>query len=130
MKQEILTYPIILAEKNDDSGHYYVVSSPNIQGLVTDGNTITEALFNAKDAMATILEGEDYPEPQDPTQWKLQKNEQTSWVTVNMTEWKNKYSKKVRKNITIPKTLSDWAKRNGINISKVTTEALEEMQRA
>lgn len=129
MKQEILTYPVVLTEYNDETGHYYVVSSPNIQGMVTDGETITEALFHAKDAIATMLDGEKYPTVQDPTTWKLEPNQQTSWVTVNMTKWKNRNSKKVRKNITIPKSLSDWAKNNGINISRVTTEALEQMMR-
>lgn len=129
MKQEILTYPVVLTEYNDETGHYYVVSSPNIQGMVTDGETITEALFHAKDAIATMLDGEKYPTVQDPTTWKLEPNQQTSWVTVNMTKWKNLNSKKVRKNITIPKSLSDWAKNNGINISRVTTEALEQMMR-
>ena len=44
MKQDIATYPVILTEYNDESGHYYVVTSPNIQGMVTDGETIPEAL--------------------------------------------------------------------------------------
>ena len=55
MKQDIVTYPVLLTEYNDESGHYFVVSSPNIQGMVTDGESIAEALENAKDALATIL---------------------------------------------------------------------------
>lgn len=86
MKQDIVTYPVILTEYNDELGHYYVVTSPNIKGLVTDGETITEALFNVKDAIATMLIGIKYPKAQDPRKWRLEKDQQTSWVTVDMTK--------------------------------------------
>lgn len=86
MKQGIATYPVVLTEYNDESGHYYVVTSPNIQGMVTDGETIPEALENAKDALATMLANElERPEVQDPREWTLDKGQQTSWVSVNMT---------------------------------------------
>ena len=129
MKQEILAYPVIFTEYNDD-GHYYVVTSPNIKGMVTDGDTIAEALFHAEDAMATMLDGSDYPEVQDPKSWVLKDNQQVSWVTVNMTKWKNRYGKTVRRNISIPEGLNNWAKENKINVSQVTTNALREMQEA
>jgi predicted RNase H-like HicB family nuclease len=93
MKQEIVAYPIILTEYNDEAGHYYVVTSPNLQGLVTDGKSITEALSNAKDAIATLLDGLNYPKVQDPRRWELNKQQQTSWVTVNLTKWRNKHEK-------------------------------------
>lgn len=130
MKQDVVTYPVILTEYNDESGHYYVVSSPNIQGMVTDGETIPEALHNAKDAMATMLANEDRPKVQDPREWKLDKGQQTSWVSVNMTRWLNKYGKTVRRNISLPAELNEWAKKNKINVSKVATEALYDMQEA
>lgn len=129
MKQEILAYPVILTEYNDD-GHYYVVTSPNIKGMVTDGDTIAEALFHAEDAMATMLDGTVYPDTQDPKLWKLKDNQQVSWVTVNMTKWKNRYGKTVRRNISIPEGLNNWAKANKINVSQVTANALREMQEA
>ena len=129
MKPVILAYPVVLTEYNDD-GRYYVVTSPNIQGMVTDGDTIAEALVNAEDAIATMLDGSDYPKVQNPKQWHLKVNQQTSWVTVNMTKWQNQHSKRIRRNISIPEYLSKWAKENKINVSQVTTEALQEMQKA
>ncbi len=95
MKQNIVTYPVILTEYNDKSEHYYVVTSPNIPGMVTDGETIGEALYNAKDAIATMLDEPNYPKVQDPRKWKLEKGQQISWVTVNMTKWLNKYGNKI-----------------------------------
>ena len=40
MKDKV-KYPVIVEEFNDEDGHYYVAISPNIKGLVTDGDTIT-----------------------------------------------------------------------------------------
>lgn len=85
MKQDILNYPVILTEYTDD-GHYYVVTSPNIPGMVTDGKNITEAITHAEDAMATMLDGIDYPAVQDPKLWELKDNQEVAWVTVNMTK--------------------------------------------
>lgn len=129
MKQEILSYPVILTEYNDESGHYFVVTSPNIQGLVADGETIAEALYEASDAIATILDGEEYPKTQNPKKWNLEQNQQTSWVNVNMTRWQAKHGKTVRRNVTIPEGLNNWAKENSINVSQVVTEALAQMQK-
>lgn len=126
--QDIVTYPVVLTECNDETGHYYVVTSPNIQGMVTDGETIAEALYNAQDAMATMLANGERPEVQDPRKWELDKTQQTSWVSVNMTRWLNKYGKTVRRNISLPADLNEWAKENKINVSKVATEALYAMQ--
>lgn len=129
MKQEVLSYPVILTEYNDESGHYYVVTSPNIQGLVADGETIAEALYETSDAIATLLDGEEYPKVQDPKKWKLNDNQQTSWVNVNMTRWQAKHGKTVRRNVTIPEGLNKWAKENSINVSQVVTKALTQMQK-
>ncbi len=128
MKQDIITYPVILTEYNDESGHYYVVTSPNVQGMVTDGETIAEALENAKDALATMLANGKRPIVQDPREWVLENKQQTSWVSVNMTRWLNEHEKTVRRNISLPASLNEWAKENKINVSKVTTQALYDMQ--
>lgn len=52
------------------------------------------------------------------------------WVTVNMAKWLNQYGKTVRRNISLPEELNNWAKENNINVSQVTTNALREMKEA
>ena len=37
-----LIYPVIISEYHDD-GHYYVATSPHIPGMVTQGDTFSEA---------------------------------------------------------------------------------------
>ncbi|MCC4370540.1 type II toxin-antitoxin system HicB family antitoxin [Limosilactobacillus reuteri] len=131
MKKDILIYPVIMTECNDESGHYYGVTSPNIKGMVTDGVTMQEAVLHAEDAIATMISDmPEYPEVQDPTKWELKDNESVMWVTVNMAKWLNQYGKTVRRNISIPEGLNNWAKENKINVSQVTAKALREMQEA
>lgn len=127
MKDNILIYPVIVTECNDEAGHYYGVTSPNIQGMVTDGKTLTEAIEHAEDAIATMISDTEYPAAQDPRSWELEENDSIMWVTVNMRRWLNDYGKTVRRNVTIPESLNEWAKLNNVNVSKVTTEALKEL---
>lgn len=65
MKDKLI-YPIIAQENNDEDGHYFVGFSPNVLGMVTQGDTLVELVDNAEDAIATMLDGEAYPEVQNP----------------------------------------------------------------
>lgn len=72
-------YYVLLTEYNDETGHYFTVTSPDIDGLVTDGKTIKEAQKRAGEAITALLETEDeYPKPStNPgTDWDTVKNNQ------------------------------------------------------
>jgi len=127
MKDNILVYPVIVTGCNDEAGHYYGVSSLNIQGMVTDGKTLLGAIKHAEDAIATMISDTEYPKVQDPRDWQIEENDSIMWGTVNMRRWFNDHGKTVRRNITIPENINNWAKENNINVSKVTTEALKEL---
>lgn len=78
-----LTYPAIISEYDDD-GHYFVVTSPNIQGMVTQGDTLSDAEYRAKDALATMLEGEtEFPQVQDPVEWNLKDNQRVIYISID-----------------------------------------------
>ncbi|KRL08664.1 hypothetical protein FD09_GL001576 [Schleiferilactobacillus perolens DSM 12744] len=132
MHDEILIYPTVFAEHHDEDGHYFVVTSPNIPGMVTEGTTRQQAVTEAIDAIATMLDGEKYPSVQDPGQWILKKNETIVYVPVNMTQWYREKAlalkmKTVRMSITVPEYLKEEAKERGINVSRVATQALEKL---
>ena len=95
MPSSALVYPVIFSEFNDD-GHYYTITSPNIPGMITQGDTLSEAQTEAVDAIATMLDGTTYPLPQDSSSWKLESNQQVHLITVDMDAWyheKNEYLK-------------------------------------
>lgn len=126
-QMEKLIYPVIVSEYNDD-GHYYVVTSPNIKGLVTQGDTFNDAVFWAEDAIATMLDGQtSYPTPEDPSNWQLKSTDRLVYVEVDMKKWLVKNSKTIQRTITVPEYLSEMAKEKQINVSRVTTEALKEI---
>ncbi len=53
----IAKVPLIL-DPQPEGG--YTVTSPLLRGLVTEGDTIAEALFNAQDAFQAVLEMYEY----------------------------------------------------------------------
>lgn len=118
-------YPVIISEYNDD-GHYFVATSPNIPGMVTQGDTLADTAYWAEDAIATMLDGMSlYPEPQDPSDWNLKNKERVVYIAVDMSKWLRKNSKTVKKTITVPEYLSEMAKEQHINVSRVASEALK-----
>ncbi|WP_308779592.1 type II toxin-antitoxin system HicB family antitoxin [Lacticaseibacillus zhaodongensis] len=133
MSDNVLVYPTIFHEANDDDGHYFTVTSPNIPGMVTEGDTRAEAAVQAVDALATMLDGTDYPKPQDPSEWELKAGDSVVYISVNMTQWQREKAayqaaqKKVRVNIMLPEYLRDKARIADVNISKVATDALQKV---
>lgn len=120
-----LIYPVIISEYHDD-GHYYVATSPNIPGMVTQGDTFSDAAYWAEDAIATMLYGQaSYPEVQDPRSWDLKSNDRLVYITVDLDKWLHKNSKTIKKTITVPEYLSVMAKEQNINVSQLTTKALK-----
>lgn len=124
--RDTVIYLVIIAEIRDDEV-YYVVTSPNIEDMITQGKTFSDAAYKAEDAIARILnEGSAYPEVQDPTTWEINDNEKIVYINVNMTKWRIRNMKTVRTTITIPEYLSVLAREKNINVSRVATEALKE----
>ena len=120
-----LIYPVIISEYHDD-GHYYVATSPNIPGMVTQGDTFSDAAYWAEDAIATMLDGQaSYPKVQDPRSWDLKSNDRLVYITVDLDKWLHKSSKTIKKTITVPEYLSVMAKEQNINVSQLTTKALK-----
>ncbi|BAN75088.1 MULTISPECIES: type II toxin-antitoxin system HicB family antitoxin [Lacticaseibacillus] len=88
IKSPVLVYPTIFTEFNDEDGHYFTVTSPNIKGMVTEGTTREEAATEAVDAIATMLDGEPYPPVQDPSNWSLAANQSIVYITIDMAQLK------------------------------------------
>lgn len=64
-------YTIVLTPDPDEGG--YTVTVPALPGCITEGDTLEEAIANAKEAIALhveclIADGELVPEEKEPTQ--------------------------------------------------------------
>lgn len=79
-----MLYPVIISEFNDD-GRYFVATSPNIPGMVTQGDSFSDAAYWAEDAISTMLEDEkEYPEIQDPSKWGLKDNDRIVYISIDV----------------------------------------------
>lgn len=121
------SYPIILMP--DKVG--YVVYVPDFD-INTEGNTLTEAIEMARDAIGIVGidmedDGESLPEPTAISEVKVDSVEDiVTLVDVDFGEYRRKNDMKaVKKNCTIPSWLNFEAEKAGVNFSAVLTAALK-----
>ena len=119
-----IAYPALFHEEN---GSYWV-EFPDLQGCLTDGDTIEEAYEHAKEALGFYLDGDDnsYNKPSaikkvvDANPGSL-----VMFIEYDSLEYAKKYkTKAVKKNLSIPEWLNDLALKQNINFSSVLQEAL------
>ena len=123
-----LTYPVCLYP--NDSGYTAIV--PDLPGCVTEGSSLSDAIFMASDAASLwvldeLESGKTPPKASDPQEIKADEYPHgiVSVVLLDMDAYAEKYGKKaVRKNCTIPAWLNTAAEKADINFSAVLQDAL------
>lgn len=121
------SYPIILMP--DQVG--YVVYIPDFN-INTEGNTLTEAIEMARDAIGVVGidmedDGEILPEPSAVSAVKTDSDDDiVTLVDVDFGEYRRKNDlRAVKKNCTIPSWLNFEAEKMGVNFSAILTAALK-----
>ena len=121
-----LIYPAVF-HKEDGS---FWVEFPDLEGCQSFGDTLHEALFNAKEALEgyaiTLLEqGKKLPSPSDISLLQYEDDGFLSLVECDLT---NKFTshRAVKKTLTIPAWLNDIAVQNNANFSQILQNALIE----
>lgn len=121
------SYPIILIP--DQIG--YVVYVPDFD-INTEGDTVTEAIEMARDAIGVVGidmedDGEALPEPTAVSELKVDSAvEIVTLVDVDFGEYRRKNDMRaVKKNCTIPSWLNFEAEKAGVNFSAILTAALK-----
>ena len=120
-------YPALL--EPIESGGFFI-RVPDVNGCITTGKTLEEALDNIRDALAgclCVLEdvGQPLPEPSAPS---AVDNDQSTvvLVDVDLLEYRKETdTKAVRKNVSMPAWLSYMADKRGVNCSQVLQDALK-----
>ena len=121
-------YPAVF--QKEDTG--YSVWVPDLEGCVSQGETIGESTENISDAIGLTLEtladhNVDIPAPSSPETISVQKDQFVSIIAFDPAEYEEKYSTKaVKKTLTIPSWLNTMAERAHVNFSAVLQEALIE----
>ena len=122
------SYPIILIP--EEIGFTVFIPDFNIN---TQGDTLTEAIIMARDAIGMVgIDMEDeqlqLPLPSDVGAIvKENDNDIVTLVDVDFAEYRRKNDlKTVRRNVTLPSWLNYEAEKSGINVSAVLQKALKQ----
>ncbi len=119
-----LIYPALF---HVEDGVYWV-EFPDLTGCQTYGESLSETVMNAKEALEgyaiSIMENkEKLPEPSDITSIKCENGAFATLIDVDVSAYLNK-SKAIKKTLTIPQWLNDMAVEKGINFSQTLQDAL------
>ena len=123
--EDLVTYPAIFTKENNQ----YWVEFIDLKGCFSAGDTLAEAMENAKEAMGLFLEDlKEYPPcTANIKNVHLENNQIISFVSVNLKEHKRKYeNKSIKKTLSIPSWLNTIAEKENINFSQLLQKALIE----
>lgn len=120
-------YPAIFTPAEEGG---YLVDFPDLPGCYTDGDTLPEALENARDVLPLMLwtmedHNENIPTPSNPLSLVVPANGFVSLIDADTLEYRKRYdTKAVKKTLTIPRWLNTMAAEKNINFSQVLQNAL------
>lgn len=122
-------YAAVLTPIPDCSG--YAARVPDVNGCITSGTNIQDALDNIKDALAACLcTLEDYNQPvpaaSAPETIQHESGSIIALVDIDTLKYREETdTRAVRKNVSMPAWLLNMADSRGINCSQVLQEALK-----
>lgn len=123
---ELKVYPIIITKDFSSKKYPYFVEIPDIGGM-TKGTNVADAIEKAKDYIGTYSLKSPLPESNTVLPTSEGKETMPTLVTVNISEYKRRYSRKsVKKTIIIPSYLNELGKERELNFSKIMAEALKD----
>ncbi|MDO4451349.1 MAG: type II toxin-antitoxin system HicB family antitoxin [Lachnospiraceae bacterium] len=119
----LFIYPAIFHKENDN----YWVEFPDLEGCHTFGDTLSETMESAQEALSgylltTLEENKQLVKPCDLSSIQCDENSFSTLVTCDINQYKD--TKAVKKTLTIPSWLNERAMSMGINFSQVLQEAL------
>lgn len=123
---------IALFELDEESGGY-TVTYPDLPGCITEGNNLSEAMKNAREALELHLFNleEDEEEIPKATSIEILHKENSGYIFVPIEVYMKSirvslYSKSASKNVSLPYWLKKLAEKEKINFSETLQEALRE----
>ena len=122
------TYTAVFTDKN---GKIYA-RVPDLDGCITTGSDLADAIEQMEDAMAAwlcVAEDEHLPIPESTPQHNIQytKNDNISLIKVDTYKYRAATDTKVvRKNVSIPAWLAEAAENANLNFSQELQSALKQ----
>lgn len=122
-------YPAIFTEENHGA---YSVRFPDVDGALTCGEDLQDALFMASDALSLMMIGIEDEHQQIPSLSDIKSiptnpNEFCTLISCDTDRYRRLLrNKAVRKTLSVPEWLNEAALAAGLNFSQVLQEALKE----
>ena len=114
-------YPCIIKE---DDGVFYV-NFPDFDDCFTDGDTMEEAVSNAKDVLEAVAFS--YMKNNKPLPKPRKVNENVVYIELWVDLLKDRVNNQsIKKTLTIPKWLNDIAEENSVNFSAILQHGIKE----
>ncbi len=120
-------YPAVFHPEEEGG---YSIYFPDLLGCVTEGDTMVEAIYMAKDALGIYLyslkeDGEAMPAPSNPADIVTEGRDFVSLVEYDEVEYlKRTDTRSVKKTLTIPAWMDTLARENNLNFSNVLQNAI------
>lgn len=124
----VYVFPAIFTPVNNE----FAIRFLDLPGTNSQGKNLADAIFNARDALASWLdylmdEGETIPNPSAVSDIALEPNQFVTMIDIDMTAYRRKKnSKAVKKTLSIPSWLNEEAEANNVNFSAILQDALKE----
>lgn len=128
MNRSVYFYPVVISKLADND---YNIKFPDIEEIISYGETLEEAYDMAEDALSFYLfeaykDNEEIKEPSNIENIKLEEKQTLVLIKADLKDIIKRYDNKaVKKTLTIPNWLNKLAEENQINFSKVLQSALE-----
>ncbi|KRL08426.1 type II toxin-antitoxin system HicB family antitoxin [Schleiferilactobacillus perolens] len=124
MADKFIAYPAIFHPTHGDHD-IYLVKFPDLPNTFTEGYGLEDAYVMASDVLAEMnYDRKDLPKPSNPKTLKISGEEFVTVISANLSAKKRELRRYVRKNVTVPADLANWAENTGINFSATLTDAL------
>lgn len=114
----------------NETGTKYYCRVPDLQGCITTGDSLEDAISMITDAASGWLvvaedEGNDIPAPSTQNKLDIPKGAVCSLICIDTLAYRAATdTKATRKNVSLPLWMANLADKRGINCSKVLQEAL------
>lgn len=123
------SYPAVFSPQADGSFSVYF---PDLEKCHTRGDSLTESIMKAEDALAYTLYNYEVsdkimPAPSFPSDISLCNGEFVNYIACDTLSYRKRFvSTAVRKTVSLPSWLNEEAAALGLNFSQVLQEALME----
>jgi predicted RNase H-like HicB family nuclease len=122
-------YPAIVTDSGEKP-HQWLISIPDFNAD-TEGDSLAEALFMARDAIANLGicredMGGKIPTPSNPAALSIPNGSLLALVDIDFDEFRRKHERRtIKKTLSLPSWLNKAAEERGVNFSSVLQQALK-----